>query len=265
VLLCLSIASHKGADALEIRRENKYQVRLNGPVESGDFKKIADYLINPDSGGPDIEAVYLNSPGGNFGEAMRIGRLFRKLFVTTVIETDDIAAMVECSSACFFIFAGGIQRSVWWIGRNLPVVELPGPHDQLTGGSGLHPEHALTEDIDTARAYLKDMGIGDSLIDRMFKTSFEEVDALQASELRALNSIVPSYQERLLAQCGALAPKEQEKYTALLLAGVLNEEHPLFKRQNEIETCRYGVRHSDRLNALVNHGTAATGAARQTR
>jgi hypothetical protein len=76
--------------------------------------------------------------------------------------------------------------------------------------------------------------------------------------------MVPSYQQTLLVQCGALAPEEQQKYTALLLAGALNEEHPLSKKQNEIETCRYKVRHSDRLNALLNHMPAATGATQQT-
>jgi hypothetical protein len=266
VLLCLSLVADKGADALEIQRVNKFQLGLNGPIEPGDFKKIEAYLINPDSGGRDIDAVYLNSPGDNFAEAMRIGGLLRELFITTVIQTDDTTARVECSSACFFIFAGGIQRSVWWAGRNLPVVELHGPKNHPGNASGSEPEQALGEDMEhEARSYLRNMGIEDPLIERMFKTSSAGTDVLHESELRTLNSMVPYYEERLLAQCGALTLEEQQKYTALLLAGALNEEHPLSKKQGEIESCRYKVRHNDRLNAFVTHETTATRAGQQTR
>jgi hypothetical protein len=266
VLLCLSLVTDRGADAVEIQRVNKFQLELNGPIEAGDFKKIEAYLVNPDSAGRDIEAVYLDSPGGNFAEAVRIGKLLRELFITTVIQTDDATAKVECSSACFLIFAGGIQRSVWWTGRNLPVVELYRPDDQPADASGPQPEPVFSDDMEyEARAYLADMGVADALIERMFKTSSAAGAVLHETELRTLNSMVPYYQGKLLLQCGALTPEEQQKFTALLLAGALSEEHPLFKKQGEIETCRYKVRHNDRLDAFATHEAAAPGAAQQTR
>jgi hypothetical protein len=266
MLLCLSLATDRGADAVEIQRVNRFQLQLNGPIEAGDFKKIEAYLVNPDSAGRDIEAVYLDSPGGNFAEAVRIGKLLRELLITTVIQTDDATAKVECSSACFLIFAGGIQRSVWWTGHNLPVVELRRPAERPADASGRQPEPALSDDMEyEARAYLTDMGIADALIERMLKTSSGAGAVLQKSELRTLNSMVPYYEGKLRLLCGALTPEEQQKYTALLLAGALNEEHPLSKRQGEIETCRYKVRHNDRLDAFATHEAAVLGTTQQTR
>jgi hypothetical protein len=104
------------------------------------------------------------------------------------------------------------------------------------------------------------MGVADELIHRIAESSPAEVE-LEGNELRSLNWIDPAYQNRLRAECGELDPDEQKKYSALLLAGALNEEHPLFKKQASIESCRYAVRYNDRLSAWLSRIRAAAGQA----
>jgi hypothetical protein len=237
--------------ALEIQRANKFQIELTGPIEAGDFSKVETYLLQQKTGGPEIEAAYLNSPGGNLAEAMRLGSLLRELLVATIIETNNTTRKVECSGACVLVFAGGIQRSVWWLEGNLPAVRLYLSEDQ-------REEAHLPSEI--VAAYLRQMGVADELIHRIAESSPAEVE-LEGNELRSLNWIDPAYQNRLRAECGELDPDEQKKYSALLLAGALNEEHPLFKKQASIESCRYAVRYNDRLSAWLSRIRAAAGQA----
>jgi hypothetical protein len=239
--------------ALEIQRPNKFQIELSGPIEPGDFSKVETYLLQQKTGGPEIEAAYLSSPGGNLVEAMRLGNLLRELLVATVIETNDATRKVECSGACFLVFAGVIQRSVWWFGGNLPAIRLHLSQYQLEEAQ-LHME--IVAD------YLRQMGVADGLIQRIAESSPAEAE-LEDNELRSLNGIDPAYQNRLRAECGELDPDEQEKYAALLLAGALNEEHPLFKKQAGIESCRYALRYNDRMAAWMNRIRTAAGQAPQ--
>jgi hypothetical protein len=48
---------------------------LRGPIEEGDFDKIRTFLGTNQR---TLWQVYLVSPGGNVGEALQIGALFRK-------------------------------------------------------------------------------------------------------------------------------------------------------------------------------------------
>lgn len=71
-----------------------------GDVETGDVERFLAFL----AGSPrrDNTAIYLASPGGSLYEGMRLGMLFKKLSVKTVVEGGR-----DCASACALAFLGG--------------------------------------------------------------------------------------------------------------------------------------------------------------
>ncbi|EBA08266.1 hypothetical protein [Sagittula stellata] len=120
-----------------------------------------------DSQGVDGGVVYLNSPGGNLGEGLRLGRYIRELgWDTSIGSSDGIPrnddgtprfmgsagpAPGRCESACAYAFMGGERRAY-------------NDDDRL----GLHQFYSSTEDVGSAVAqkfsgdlvaYMVEMGV----------------------------------------------------------------------------------------------------------
>lgn len=117
-------------------------VTLDGPIEQGDAERfrtiMQEAILTP---GIDRLVVSLDSPGGNVGEAIEIGRIVR----TTLVETwtaytdvwprglkgkvehlrnkghkqafadldEPLPALSKCWSACTIIFYSGVERQVF--------------------------------------------------------------------------------------------------------------------------------------------------------
>lgn len=99
--------SHRLAD---IEEGKDYTIKLSedgktisfvGDISPGTYNSIAARLYRHKT----IERVELSSFGGRLSEAFDLGRLFRKLRLTTVV-TDN------CNSACVLLFLGGVKRIV---------------------------------------------------------------------------------------------------------------------------------------------------------
>jgi hypothetical protein len=78
----------------------------------------------------DYPRIYLNSPGGDLGEAVAVGRLIRRFGRDTaigVLRDGDISAQSPytpspdvggiCESACAYLFMGGVRRDLYEIPR----------------------------------------------------------------------------------------------------------------------------------------------------
>lgn len=93
------------ASAIEITKHAKDSpgvnaIQLKGRIDEGDTFDLQAYI-----GGLPKKAhvvVYLNSPGGNLGEGMRLGKFFYEHKIETVIESKT-----ACASACALAFLGG--------------------------------------------------------------------------------------------------------------------------------------------------------------
>jgi hypothetical protein len=118
----LSGANSQAAD-IRVDPSRKQGAVLEGRIESGDFDKLKNFLLD----GPGATEIYLASPGGNLAEAIRIGRLLRLLKLSTVVPNKSLTNEAResagkkhglkntktdytCASACFFIFIAGIHR-----------------------------------------------------------------------------------------------------------------------------------------------------------
>ena len=81
---------------------------LSGDIVKGDYERVATFL---DAHRPKMFA--LNSNGGDVDEALKIGRLFRKFLVLTLVPTKSSYCGGEdctCASACALIWFGGVNR-----------------------------------------------------------------------------------------------------------------------------------------------------------
>ena len=69
---------------------------LRGSIEAGDFEKVRTFL---DPNQRTLWQVYLESPGGNVGEALQIGALFRKYLmqVSAPLNIDGFRFMMHPS------------------------------------------------------------------------------------------------------------------------------------------------------------------------
>jgi hypothetical protein len=217
------------------------RVGINGTIVAGDFERFHE-LVRRNL--PFLEFVVLNSPGGDVGESLKIGRLIRKALVRTQAPSDQTDAQTgqgdlpfprvpgrwickgtycNCASACFLIWAAGIIREGNVLGLHRPTI-------QSTSFSSLPPDRAsnlyLQLLADTAK-YLNEMEIPHSLIEAMTNTSSGNMWWLSLRDAQAL--YVPfSIDEWLRAACGSFSPAEQATLT----------RDKLEKRKAEIGFCR---------------------------
>ena len=101
----LLVAGPSPASALEVETQSSADgtnfVILSGAFEASDDLRKIEAALRADRNA----IVSFNSPGGNVYKAMDVGRLIRKLNLSTAQPRFQ-----ECASACSLAFLGGVQR-----------------------------------------------------------------------------------------------------------------------------------------------------------
>lgn len=156
--------------------------------------------------------VYLDSPGGDVNEAIKIGRFFRESLAEVVVSN-------ECLSSCFLAAIGSVKLLA-----GQPFGKL-GIHRVFYGADALRESNptqyeSLYNDIKRGmRAYLHDMDVPSRLTDLMFTTSSEEIYTLSVAEVASLNSH-PAFDEWIAAKCPVkLSQRERSDWRAYVSAG----------------------------------------------
>ena len=90
----IEISKH-ASDSAEVNA-----IQLKGKIDDGDTFDLQVYISNLPKK-PTV-VVYMNSPGGNLREGMRLGRFFYNNKIETSVETKT-----ACASACALAFLGG--------------------------------------------------------------------------------------------------------------------------------------------------------------
>lgn len=80
--ITMCVISARSSQSAEVRRGLGADLVLEGEIAGGDYEKIRDFIEEEQA-----QSIYLASPGGNLAEAIKIGRLLRKLKFKTVIPT----------------------------------------------------------------------------------------------------------------------------------------------------------------------------------
>jgi hypothetical protein len=148
--------------------------RLFGNDGASDSNRSARGLLDPDRWARN-SIIYLDSPGGNVDQAMRIGREFRRRGFWTAVRPEE-----SCASACVPMMMGGARR--WLEVGAVLVIHKPA----IATGAPADPvaRDRLLDELKVRLLALSDeLQVDRALIDRMFETPFEQPRRLREGEV----------------------------------------------------------------------------------
>jgi hypothetical protein len=210
-------------------------VLIKGAIEQGDSAKFVEALK---ANHPFVDMVDLWSSGGSVEEAIKIGRLIRTNLIETAAPVDYSDKPVgrgwyfrgelvpgcpeinrrtppkgvgcQCASACFLIWAAGIERHGSSLGLHRPTITS-------TSFATMPPDRAslmyrgLLVDINK---YLSEMEISPRFAEFMIDTSSKDIRWLTWDEAETLEE-VPSIHEWVATNCGAMSKNETTTWLML--------------------------------------------------
>lgn len=200
-------------------------LQLMGRIEDNDDVKFKKMLVAAINRGDQVTNVSVYSPGGQVIPAIKIGRYIRTMHLTTVapqlvplvgqhmcnIHTVSGRTIIyydpgrnrgdprcACAGECFLIWAAGTIR----VGAAVQVhrVTLQGYDDATSAGA---PPDVDASGQAVVEEYLREMGIQDVTIERMFSISPEKREHLNKDERDMLTGKdgLPWLKEMLSARC----------------------------------------------------------------
>ncbi|MBE0612784.1 MAG: hypothetical protein IH604_03865 [Burkholderiales bacterium] len=174
------------ADGTQIASE-EVQVSLRGEISARDVyaAKVMESLIKRGRQRIAGNAVSFSGKGGDVDAAMEVGRLLRRLGVSTIVASEE-----QCLSSCVFAFMGGDQRRV-------------------EGRIGIHrPYFSSTRKVANRRSYyrqlqkrlqqyVEELDFPTSLYEALMAVPPESIRILSAADLRKyyLSGMSPAAEE----------------------------------------------------------------------
>lgn len=194
-------------------------VIIEGEITRGDARKLLE--IYKYYGNVAAEKVYLRSLGGDVEEAMELGRLIRRLRLSTEVpiqfEGKEPLTLVHpanhdnfaCASACFLAFAGGIERSGNALALHRPYLSK----ETAANISDAIHETAQKQVIAEVRNYLQQMEVDRFFIEKMLWTNSQDAYPTTVADVldHHLSGTVPSIEEIVLAKCDIPQWRELER------------------------------------------------------
>jgi hypothetical protein len=264
------------ANAADITfKDEFYSVQLEGKIESGDYERlrsIADELSLNIRNNPRQAfhvVLHLYSPGGELAEAIKIGRLVRSLrWMTTAPQNysdpserkREAGKLKEpntnymCASACFFIFAAGIERYGGYRSHIAPLIlGIHRPYLSDMDLKAMSSTGAMTSagNIRTVvDNYLKEMSVPAKYADLMFSVPKDSIQWLTAADVSELRGFVPELQDWVDARCDTRTGIEKTRSRSIetkMKRGAISEddEHiyeTLFEKDVQRGECESRVR-----------------------
>lgn len=201
-------------------------VLIQGPIQKGDYAKIIRFVRHPDNYGRFARSVFLDSPGGDVLETIKIANLLDKSFAAT-----HVAGGARCYSACFILWMSGVSRHVA-TGATLGVHQI---HVKVAEQSmDRQSEHFLT----IARAvenYMHGLGTPRTILDKMKATAPADLFVisprwLAEQHLLAAVSYRLGFADAAQAHCGPEPLAVAMKDTAALTGDEEQQWVPQLKR-----------------------------------
>lgn len=153
------------------------EITLTGQIAVGDGLRISRDITTRDG----VERVAMDSTGGSVSDALEIGETLRLARIDTVLNDGAV-----CLSACPYMFAGGVERSV------ADTASL-GVHQHYFGESAILPAFMAVEDVQRGQAevmaHLSKMGIGLGVMEHAMRTPPEQIYLLSREELTEYNFV----------------------------------------------------------------------------
>jgi hypothetical protein len=228
VMFVLSAATMGAAAEIRLGPSSKGSAGavLEGKLETGDFDKFKAFILKGDN---PVE-LYLASPGGNLTEAMKIGLLVRLLKLSTVVPSKtltnqsrnlaiarhglkDPKANYVCSSACFFIFVGGIYRSTDDMAPPILGIHRPFLPGNDVKALSMNNTTAMEDRIrKTVENYLEAMDVPAKYSENMFSVPKGKILWIRDDEFKTdFEGFVPQLKDWVNTKCAPLIARDQTK------------------------------------------------------
>lgn len=229
-----------GGALAEVRRiptsKDAFALRISGEITSADVDSFSVILRSVDRARHAVLGVSLNSNGGDIYAAIEIGRRLRGVRGAAVVNLND-----ECVSACVFVLAGAVTRSVEGrIGIHRPYsVE----RKELTFGEQQKAHDNLNNVV---RSYLKEMNIHEGLLDAMNTVPPERIrylspDDIQSFGLGDIDPVEGELQDSSMAARIGISKQEYLRRKALaedVCEPLIQGENADFRFFSEYYNCR---------------------------
>jgi hypothetical protein len=193
------------------------------------------------------QVVSFQSPGGSAFKAMELGRLIRKLGLTTLQPRE-----LDCASACALAFMGGVERaaSPGALGFHQSSFSDEADFDVSTAVSMI--QRAMADVV----VYMQEMGIDPSLLQIALKTRPDDMSYLSGEEMSRYGVTTHSKARGMPQQRVARAAPHEPRLPS---AGATS---PLgFADQSRLPEARTGeIRHAEGF-VLLRHAPSASAAA----
>lgn len=218
------------------RSGNYKAIVIEGEIASGDFdsfRRIAK------AGKGRVSGVYIFSPGGDFDEAMKIGKAIRALELTTNVPMKDdngkpyceedslgvtpspkLSENCVCASAGFFIHIGGVSRGGTYLAVHRPYFGK-GKFGELTQDKAKNVYDNL---LKRARSYMEEMAVPRHVQEDVLGTPSDKLLLLDDKTVKTYFwASAPYRYEWLRNKCAMLTEEESlrmKRYAELLRAAM---------------------------------------------
>lgn len=196
------------------------EIVIEGNIEPGDFETFVR-IVRENQG--QVSAVRIFSPGGEFYEAMKVGRAMRALELGSMVPMRDPSGRPSCSdggfgpkpndpnnctcaSACFFIHIGGIHRGGTFLAVHRPYFGK-GNFGKLSQADAKKAFDALQN---SARDYMLEMGVPKHIQEDVLGTPSDRALILDEKTVKTYFWLeLPYRHEWTKSKCSRLSYKEE--------------------------------------------------------
>lgn len=166
---------------------------MSGEIRAGDRDKLVNLLKADLQSTPSVTDIWLDSPGGDVSEAIKIGTVIEELGYTAIV---PIGA--TCASACFFIWISASGRlAPGEIVIHRPYFDM---RNSSRSASGFEEDYRVTSEA--AASYLRQRNIPIDLVDLMLTVSSSDGYVLSEADKRRIGPMSAARTEYMVQVCG---------------------------------------------------------------
>ena len=166
---------------------------MSGEIRAGDRDKLVNLLRSDLASTPSITDIWLNSPGGDLSEAIKIGAVIEDLGYTAIVP-----AGAKCASACFFIWVSASGRlAPGEIIIHRPYFDM---RNSSQSASGFEKHYRTTSEA--ASLYLRQRNVPLDLVDLMLKVSSSDGYVLSEADKLRIGPMSAARTEYMVQNCG---------------------------------------------------------------
>lgn len=242
---------------------------IEGDIKPGDFDTFIS--IAKENQGK-VSGVYLFTPGGDFYEAMKIGRAMRALELSSQVPMRDSTGRAACedsfatpkdpknctcASAGFFIHIGGVHRGGTYLAVHRPYFGK-GKFGELSQADAKREFDALQQ---SARTYMEEMGVPNHIQEDVLGTPSDKALLLDDKTVKTYFWLeLPYRHEWIINKCSPFSVDERKRFnnylnrpSGSLTTAESDDFGALLKKDSEERKCAIKINEQSRFEAYTKY------------